>query len=156
MNPVQKCIGIVPAKKYEHALNPHKTYDLHNFEVVFRQCIENAPREDSTSYYAFLEIASYLMSVRCFEMYGLANRAGILFVYNGFPYLALGNVLNRISFGDHSTMVLVDMNNYIFNKKFERKLQDLEKAKHRLETATTVFAVSSAIAAFVVIYIFLR
>lgn len=159
MNPVQQCIGVVPTKKYEHALKPYKMYDIHNFESVFQGCIEKAPKDDNASYQAFLEIAAFITSTRFFEVYGLQYKAGILFQYNGFPYLALGNSLMRISptlQGEYSTMLLIDMNNYIFNKKVEKKLQDLQQAKQRLETATNVFATVSAVAVCIAIYIFLR
>ena len=75
----------------------------------------------------FHEIVSYVKTEEFAKKYKVHEKAGILFLHNGYPIIGFRNHLQNCS----QYFVTIDINNYIFNKKIMYELRKLENKQKK-------------------------
>ena len=80
---------------------------------------------DTTCY--FHEIVNYVKTEEFAKRYKVHDKAGILFLHNGYPIFGFENHLSH----SNQNFIIIDINNYIFNKKIMFELNKIERVQKR-------------------------
>lgn len=120
---------IVPSSASEYYFKPIAEYDVYNIKFTIQKFTSELLIKDNTIREALDEIVHYIMATNFEDEFNVKERNGIIFFHNGYPLLGFKNKIAQILPMNFHTSVLIDINNYIFNKNIMTQL----KMKNRLE-----------------------
>jgi hypothetical protein len=112
----QMCMRSVPASK-EYNFEPVAKYDMTNYKSVLSNTVKNCVFEDISAQLAATEIVDYISKTNMESKFNLNYKNGIIFFFNGFPLLGFKHSINSIIPMQNDTYLLIDINNYLFNKE---------------------------------------
>ena len=99
----------------------------------------------------FHEIVSYIKTQEFAKKYKVHDKAGILFLHNGYPIIGFRNHSLNCS----QYYITIDINNYVFNKKIISELRKLEKKQKKNDMYYEVGLVLGVIAIALITIIFI-
>ena len=110
------CMKSVPASIREYQFDPLAEYDLTNYKTILKKYIKRYTFYDAETHNAVHEIADYIYSTNMEEQFHLGDKSGIVFFMNGFPLFGFKYSINSIIPMQYDRYLLIDINNYLFNK----------------------------------------
>ena len=135
----QKCvklsIRIVPVFNNDFYFKPVDEYEYGSYKHTINKYMLGYFFNDIEDRSAVKDIIEFVNSDEFSEIYDFKTKAGIVFFHNGFPLVCLKIKLANMSPHMYSNFILIDINNYIFNKslvnynqknKLYREKQDKE------------------------------
>jgi hypothetical protein len=108
---------VIERKHCEYELIRHVSYTAQNFHVKLRAFVSHMQLQDNTAMYALHEICLLVLEPEFIET-KLKNKMGFVLSYHGFPLLTMECVNSHI----YKHIVVVDIDNFIFNKKIESEV----------------------------------
>ena len=138
------CMKSVPASMRDYQFEAIEEYDLTNYKSVLKKYLKRCMFHDAETYNAVHEIADYIYVTNMEEIFNLSDKSGIVFFMNGFPLFGFKNSINYIIPTDYDRFLLIDINNYIFNKELILKTdmkQRLIKKYNELKEIMTIFLI---------------
>jgi hypothetical protein len=116
----QKCvklsIRIVPVFNNDFYFKPVDEYEYGSYKHTINKYMLGYFFNDIEDRSAVKDIIEFVNSDEFPEIYDFKTKAGIVFFHNGFPLVCLKNKLATLSPNMYCNFILVDINNYIFNK----------------------------------------
>jgi hypothetical protein len=110
------CIKSVPASTRDYHFDALAEYDLTNYKSIIKKYINKCDFGDAETHNAVHEIAEYIYATNMEEQFYLGDKSGIVFFINGFPLFGFKYSINSIIPMQYDHFLLIDINNYIFNK----------------------------------------
>ena len=107
----------VPASTREYQFDAIAEYDLTNYKSILQKYIKRYIFHDAETHNAIHEIAEYIYETNMEETFSLGDKSGIVFFINGFPLFGFKYSINSIIPMQYDRYLLIDINNYLFNKE---------------------------------------
>jgi hypothetical protein len=107
----------VPASTREYQFEAIAEYDLTNYKSIIKKYINIYDFGDAETHNAVHEIADYIYATNMDEKFNLSDKSGIVFFMNGFPLFGFKYSINYIIPMQYDRFLLIDINNYLFNKE---------------------------------------
>ena len=156
MKCIDICIKVLPYT-VDLEFNPIGEYDNISYMQsiymnLYNKKIYNIDKTcdiDTTCY--FHEIVSYVKTEEFAKRYKVHDKAGILFLHNGYPIIGFRNH----SLDCSQYYITIDINNYVFNKKIMSELRKLEKKQKKNDMYCEVGLVLITIAVSLITIIFI-
>jgi len=137
------CMRSVPASK-EYSFEPVARYDMTNYKSVISTTVKRCDFEDIGSQLATNEIVDYILKTNMEAKFNLNDKSGIIFFFNGFPLLGFKHSINSIIPMHCDRYLLIDINNYLFNKELILKTdmkQRIVKKYNELKEVLVLLAI---------------
>jgi len=139
----QMCMSSVPASR-EYNFEPLAKYDMTNYKSVISSTVKRCVFEDIGSQLATNEIVDYILKTNMEAKFNLNDKSGIIFFFNGFPLIGFKHAINSIIPMHLDRYLLIDINNYMFNKELILKTdmkQRLIKKYNELKEIVILLAI---------------
>lgn len=129
----------VPASIKEYQFNPIAMYDISNYKQIISRCITKIQIEDVSAHFAVKEIVEYICNPNFDENTHISYKVGIVFFFNGFPLLGFKHNINSLITLKNDQILLIDINNYLFNKELILKTDSKERMIKRYNDFKDIF-----------------
>ena len=138
------CMKSVPASTREYHFDAIAHYSLTNYKSIIKKYINKCDFGDAETHNAVHEIAEYIYATNMEDKFNLGDKSGIVFFINGFPLLGFKYSINSIIPMQYDRYLLIDINNYLFNKELVLKTdmrQRIIKKYNDMKEIMIIFAV---------------
>lgn len=125
MDPLKTSIRIVKPKQSEYQLFSDATYDTHTFHKKLRTLISYLHLNDDKAQYTIHEVVLLILDPNFALTYNLEKKMGIMLLYHGFPVLSMESIHSHM----YSEILVIDIDNYIFNKTIEQEIITISKTE---------------------------
>ena len=114
------CMKNVPIDTIEYEYDSCAEYNISNYKTIIKQNLYKYIGNHKIRF-PVSEIAEYICNLDYDHKFNIHSKAGILFFYNGFSLLGFTNKNQSTVPLINNKILLIDVNNYIFNKEFSKK-----------------------------------
>ncbi len=139
------CMRVVPSNLPEFQFEPIDEYDKYNFKFILYKHVSKLDTNDMDLRYAIDQITNYIKSSTFEEDYTINEKSGVIFFYNGYPLMGFANKIALILPKNYHYAVIIDINNFIFNRNIMTQLREKQKeqrkAREQLELFLTVIII---------------
>lgn len=115
------CMKTVP-DIHEYEYESCAEYDITNYKMVIQYYLYKRVGNKKIKK-TILELVEYLCNLNTDHKFDIHTKSGIVFFYNGFPLLGFTNKNQAEVPLINNKILLIDVNNYIFNKEFTKKTE---------------------------------
>jgi len=116
------CMKNVPLDAIDYEYESCAEYNNTNYKTIIKQKIYKYIGKNNIQT-PVSEIAEYICNLDKDHKFNIHSKSGILFFYNGFTLLGFTNNSQTSVPLINNNILLIDVNNYIFNKEIIRKVE---------------------------------
>ena len=116
------CMKIVPGDTTEYEYDSCAEYNTVNYEMIIKYYLKRRIGNKSIKV-PVGELIDYICNLDKDDKFNIHTKSGVLFFYNGYALIGFTNTNQSTVPLINNKILLIDVNNYIFNKEFTKKTE---------------------------------